>query len=119
MHHVMWLNNKVPIICGGAWTSKESLLNEYRMYHRLLTEVDSEEGQTWYEAVKRHSCNCNMPPAQRLFWRTRLEPEKVTWKHMNVYVPLLCTNMIPLSRWIPETSALVMVSSTPFTGTEE
>ena len=119
MQYVMWLDNKVPIICGGAWTSKTALLDEYRMHHELLASIDSEVGMMWYQAVLTHSRNCLMPPAQRLFWRTRLEPEKVTWQHMSIYVPLLCTNMAPLSRWIPESKALITVSSTPYLGTEE
>ena len=119
MHHVMWLDNKVPIICGGAWTTKEGLLDEYRMHHELLAAIDAEEGVMWQEAVRSHSRNCEMPRAQQLFWRTRLEPERVDWRYMDKYVPLLCTNMAPLSRWIPQSKALIMVSSTPYLGTKE
>lgn len=108
----MWLDNKVPIICGGAWTSKTALLDEYRMHHELLAAIDSEEGAMWREAVLDHSRNCLMPRAQQLFWRTRLEPEQISWQHMSVFLPLLCTNMAPLSRWIPESRALITVSAT-------
>ena len=115
----MWLNNKVPIICGGAWTTKEGLLDEYRMHYSLLAAIDSEVGEIWHKAVELHSVNPLMPPAQRLFWRTRLAPEEISWARMNIFLPLMCTNMAPLSVWIPQSKALIMVSSTPYLGTEK
>ena len=118
MHHVMWLNNKVPIICGGLWTTKEGLLDVWRMHPNLLAKLDTEQMPLWEEAINAHVANPMMPSAQKLFWRTRLQPEQVTWARMNIYLHLLCTNRSPLSRWIPQSKELIMVSSTPYLGTE-
>jgi hypothetical protein len=113
MHNIIWLNNTIPVICGGAFTTKEGLLNDYRHDFRLLARIDVEEGFYWEAAVMTHVGNPLMPPAQKLFWRTRLEPELVSWKRMSIFLPLLCTNLAPLSRWIPESNLPIMCSSTP------
>ena len=112
MHNILWLNNVVPVICGGPFTTKEGLLNDYRMEPRLLAHIDAEEGFYWESAIMTYVGNPLMPSAQKLFWRTRLEPELASWSRMNIFLPLLCTNMAPLSRWLPESKSPIMCSST-------
>ena len=112
MHNVMWLNNTVPVICGGAWTSKAGMLNNWRMDYKMLAAIDSEQGEIWQRAVEIYSKEVLMPPPQRLFWRTRLEPELVPWAHMEIFLPLLAVNMAPLSRWVERSNAKVLVSAT-------
>lgn len=112
MHNILWLNS-TPVICGGPFTTKEGLLNNFRIDSRLLARIDAEEQPYWESAIMTHTGNPSMPSAHKLFWRTRLEPELITWKRMEIFLPLLCTNMAPLSRWIPETTSPILCSSTP------
>ena len=113
MHNILWLNNTTPVICGGPFTTKEGLIHSFQMTPLLLAKIDAEESGFWESAVMAHVGNPNIPPAQKLFWRTRLEPERVSWKRMSIFLPLLCTNMAPLSRWIPESHLPIMCSNTP------
>lgn len=116
MHNILWLksgNQTIPVICGGAYTTKEGLLDTWRLFPLLLSRIDAEEEVLWREAVLAHTGNALMPSAQKLFWRTRLAPEQVSWKRMSIFLPILAPNMVPLSRHIPETNQPIMASATP------
>lgn len=88
------------------------MLDNWRMEYKFLAALDAESADVWVPAVQYHIANTFMPPAQRLFWRTRLEPELVIWSHMSIFLPLLSPSMSPLSRWVPETKDKVLVSAT-------
>jgi hypothetical protein len=96
---ILWVDQRVPIIASLPQSSYTLLLNEWRMYPSMLSilEGGTAEGLEVYNATalcvsEFHSLDLG----HQLFWRTRVKPEWVPARQLEILVRKLTPNPPPL-----------------------
>jgi hypothetical protein len=95
---LLWVDGTIPVICAFPEVSYALVLNELRMFPRMLAQL---EGGTLPDDVLHSiylslSDRPGMNLAQQLFWRTRIQPELVHRAQLTILLRKLNVNTVHL-----------------------